>query len=182
MSKIGKKSIPIPEGVSVEIKKNRVTVKGPKGSLVKEFHPDFNLVEKEGNLFVIPKRKSRFLLPYFGLTRTLLANMVNGVRDGYSKTLDIIGIGYKAKISGDLLELSLGFSHPITYKVPEGIKIETPAPQKIMVNGIDKELVGNTASVIRRFRPPEPYKGKGIRYEGEYVRRKQGKRSVSTGI
>lgn len=182
MSKIGKKPIPIPDGVQLEIEGNKIKVCGPKGCLSREFHPDFDILEKDGNMIVLPKKKFSSLQPYYGLTRALLANMIKGVNEGYTKILEIIGVGYKAKMSGNTLELSLGFSCPIVYKLPDGIKIEVPEPQRIMVTGIDKELVGNTASVIRKFKSPEPYKGKGIRYKGEYVRRKQGKRAVSTGI
>lgn len=182
MSKIGKKPIPIPDGVKVEIAGNRVKICGPNGCLSREFHPDFDILEKDGNIIVHPKKEPCFLQPYYGLTRALLANMVKGISEGYSKVLEIIGVGYKAKMSGKTLELSLGFSRPIDYRPPDGVKIEVPDPRRIVVKGIDKELVGNTASTIRDFKPPEPYKGKGIKYEGEYVRRKQGKRAVSTGI
>ncbi len=182
MSKIGKKPIDIPDGVKIEIKGSNVTLTGPKGSLSRNLYPDFRIKEKDGKIFVLPKRESRFITPYFGLTRALLANMVKGVSEGFSKRLELIGVGYKAQISDNVLQLSVGFSHPISYKLPDDINIEVPGPQKIVVSGIDKELVGNTASIIRKFKPPEPYKGKGIRYEGEYVRRKLGKRAVSTGI
>jgi large subunit ribosomal protein L6 len=182
MSKIGKKPIPIPDGVQLEIEGNRVKVCGPKGCLSREFHSDFDILEKDGNIIVLPKKEPCFLQSYYGLTRALLANMVKGVSDGYTKVLEIVGVGYRAKMSGDILELSLGFSRPIVYKPPDGIKIKVPEPQHVVVTGINKELVGDTASTIRNFKPPEPYKGKGIRYKEEYVRRKQGKRAVSTGI
>ncbi|PIP11874.1 MAG: 50S ribosomal protein L6 [bacterium (Candidatus Stahlbacteria) CG08_land_8_20_14_0_20_40_26] len=182
MSKIGKKPIPIPDDVQFEIEGTKVKVSGPKGCLSREFHPDFDIQKKNGNIIVLPKKKSSSLQPYYGLTRALLANMVKGVSEGYTKILEIVGVGYRAKMSGDMLELSVGFSHSIVYKPPDGVKITVPDPRRITVTGIDKELVGNTASVIRNFKPPEPYKGKGIRYQDEYVRRKQGKRAVATGV
>lgn len=182
MSKIGKKPIPIPEGVKVEFKKNIVSVTGTKGALTREIHPEFDVKQRDGKLIIIPRRESRFLQPYYGLTRALLANMIKGVTEGFSKVLNLVGVGYRARLTDNRLELSVGFSHPILYDPPEGVKIEVPDPQQIVVSGIDKEAVGDCASKIRGFKPPEPYKGKGIRFEGEQVRRKQGKRAVSTGI
>ncbi len=182
MSKIGKKPIPIPDGVKFGMKRNVVSVSGPKGELSREIHPEFDVKIKDGNLFVFPKRESRFLQPYYGLTRALIANMVEGVSKGFTKVLRLVGVGYRAKMKDSAIELSLGFSHPVIFQPPEGVKIEVPEPQRIVVTGIDKEVVGDSASKIRSFKPPEPYKGKGVRYEGEYVRRKPGKRAVSTGI
>ncbi len=182
MSKIGKKPISIPEGVKLGIKGRVVSVTGPKGSLSREIHPEFKVKIEGESVVVLPKRKSRFLQPYHGLTRALIANLVKGVSEGFIKVLNLVGVGYRAKMSGNKLELSVGFSHPVIFEPPENIKIEVPEPQRILVSGIDKEAVGDCASKIRSFKPPEPYKGKGIRYEGEYVRRKQGKRAVSAGI
>jgi large subunit ribosomal protein L6 len=175
LSRVGKNPIPIPSGVKVKIEQNEITVSGPKGELKREIHPSLKVKTSENRILVSRSADSKFHKSLHGLSRALIANMVDGVTNGYKKALEIQGIGYKAELVGKKLNLSLGFSHPILFFPPEGIKIELEGPSKIMVSGIDKELVGLVAAKIRSFRPPEPYKGKGIRYEGEVVRKKAGK-------
>lgn len=175
MSRVGKKPIPIPGEVSAKIEGSRITVTGPKGELSQMIHPSMT-VELPGNELVVNRpSEAKFHKSLHGLTRSLIANMVIGVTTGYEKSLEIQGIGYKAALSGKKLNLSLGLSHPVLLSLPEGIKVELDGPNKIKVSGIDKQLVGLVAAKIRSFRPPEPYKGKGIRYEGEMVRKKAGK-------
>lgn len=178
MSRVGKKPISIPSGVKVEIDQNEIRVSGPKGELKKEIHPSLKIQMNENEIVVFRSSESKFHRSLHGLARALIANMVEGVNNGYRKALEIRGIGYKAELKGKKLNLSLGFSHPILFAPPEGIKIDLSGPNKIAVSGIDKELVGMVAAKIRSFRPPEPYKGKGIRYEGEFVRKKAGKAAV----
>lgn len=175
MSRIGKLPIPIPEGVSVEQKMDVVTVKSQKGELVQKIHPDMSIQISETEVIVERPDDDGFHRSLHGLTRSLIQNMVKGVTEGYEKRLEIMGVGYRAELKGNALVLLLGFSHPIYFKAPEGIVIEVPAPNTVVVKGIEKQLVGQVAAKIRSFRPPEPYKGKGVRYEGEYVRRKAGK-------
>jgi large subunit ribosomal protein L6 len=175
MSRIGKQPIPIPSGVEVAIDGPRVSVKGPRGTLEQAFHPDMQLTMEDGTLTVRRPSDEREHRALHGLTRSLLANMVQGVTAGFEKRLEIIGVGYRAALRGSDLELAVGFSHPVTIRPPAGIEFEVPAPTRITVRGIDKQLVGETAANIRKIRKPEPYKGKGIRYEGEYVRKKAGK-------
>ncbi len=175
MSRIGKQPIPVPAGVEVTIDGSSVTVTGPKGTLSATFDRDM-IIEKDDGVITVKRpsdeRRHRAL---HGLTRTLIANMVTGVSQGFQKELEIIGVGYRAALKGSDLDLSLGFSHPVVVPAPEGITFEVPAPNKIIVKGIDKQKVGQVAAEIRRIRPPEPYKGKGVRYGGEHVRRKLGK-------
>jgi len=175
MSRIGRMPIVIPDNVTVTVDGNVVSVKGPKGELTREINKDI-VVEKEDNTLLVKRpsdnKEHRSL---HGLTRTLIANMVNGVTKGFSKTLEIHGVGYRAAKSGSKLALSLGFSHPVEIEPPKGISIDVPAPNKIIVSGINKEEVGAMAAKIRGYREPEPYKGKGIKYEGEVIRRKVGK-------
>ncbi|HET6498936.1 MAG TPA: 50S ribosomal protein L6 [Coriobacteriia bacterium] len=175
MSRIGKQPIPVPSGVEVQIEGSAVRVKGPKGELSAAFSEDLGITLEDGVITVTRPSDSRTHRSLHGLTRTLVANMVTGVSEGFSKNLEIIGVGYRAQLKGSDLELALGFSHPVTVKAEPGITFEVPSPTKITVRGIDKQRVGQVASEIRDFRPPEPYKGKGVRYEGEYVRRKMGK-------
>jgi len=175
LSRVGKNPIFIPSEVKVKIEQNEVFVSGPKGELKKEIHPSLKMETSEDRIMVFRSSDSKFHKSLHGLARALIANMVEGVIQGYKKALEIQGIGYKAELHGKKLNLSLGFSHPILFSPPEGIKIEVEGPNKIVVSGIDKELVGLVAAKIRSFRPPEPYKGKGIRYEGEFVRKKAGK-------
>jgi len=175
VSRIGKQPIPIPSGVEVQIEGSTVTVKGPKGSLTQSFNEDMTMTLEEGVLSVTRPSDERQHRSLHGLTRTLLANMVAGVSEGFHKNLEIVGVGYRAELKGSDIQLALGFSHTVLVKAPEGITFEVPAPTKITVRGIDKQRVGQVAAEIRSWRKPEPYKGKGVRYEGEHVRRKLGK-------
>jgi large subunit ribosomal protein L6 len=177
MSRIGRKPISVPEGVTVSVAPGRVTVNGPKGELAQDVSPRMEVVEEDGTLTVKRATDRGPDRALHGLTRSLLANMVVGVTDGYMKELEIQGVGYRAKLQGKSLELSVGFSHTVSIQAPDGIEFEVPQPTQVIVRGIDKQLVGEIASRIRRVRPPEPYKGKGIRYAGEHVRRKVGKRA-----
>lgn len=175
MSRIGRKPIEIPNGVEVKIDNNFVTVKGPKGSLSRQLHQDMQL-SVEGNVLNITRPSDNKLhRSLHGTTRTVVANMVNGVTEGYSRTLELVGVGYRANKTGEKVVLNVGYSHPIEFTPEKGIEFEVPANNKIIVKGIDKELVGETAAKIRAVREPEPYKGKGIKYEGERIIRKEGK-------
>jgi large subunit ribosomal protein L6 len=177
MSRIGRKPITIPEGVTVDATPGHVTVKGPKGELGQDVSRDMTIQLEDGTLTVGRPTDRGEHRALHGLTRSLIANMVQGVTDGYEKRLEIQGVGYRARLQGKALELSLGYSHPVSLSAPDGIDFEVPVPTQVVVRGIDKQLVGETAARIRRARPPEPYKGKGVRYEGEQVRRKVGKRA-----
>jgi large subunit ribosomal protein L6 len=177
VSRIGRQPIPIPDSVTVSIGSDRVDVKGPKGELSERIPRDISVVQENGELLVRRPTDRGEHRALHGLTRSLVANMVIGVTDGYAKTLEIQGVGYRAQKRGSDLELALGFSHPVPIKAPDGIEFEVPQPTRIVVRGISKQLVGEVAANIRKRRPPEPYKGKGIRYEGEYVARKVGKRA-----
>jgi large subunit ribosomal protein L6 len=177
MSRIGKKPIPVPTGVTVSIEPDLVRVNGPKGELTERIPRDIT-VAQEGEELVVKRPTDRGEhRALHGLTRSLVANMVDGVTDGYVRTLEIHGVGYRAQLKGKGLELALGFSHPVSIPAPDGIEFEVPQPTRVIVKGISKQLVGEVAATIRKQRPPEPYKGKGIRYEGEYVARKVGKRA-----
>ena len=175
MSRIGRMPIAIPAGVTVEVNGNKVTAKGPKGELTQEMHPDM-IIEVEGNE-VLVKRPSEDKLhkSLHGLTRTLVHNMIVGVSEGYKKELDVVGVGYRVAMEGKKLVMNIGFSHTVDVEPVDGITIEAPAPNKIVISGLDKQLVGQFAADVRTKRPPEPYKGKGIRYTGEVIRRKEGK-------
>jgi large subunit ribosomal protein L6 len=177
MSRIGTKPVTIPDGVTVSIGPGRVTVNGPKGELTQAVDPDMKVELEDGVLTVSRPTDRGPHRALHGLTRSLIANMVEGVTNGFEKRLAIQGVGYRAKAQGKGLELSLGFSHPVSMPAPEGIEFEVPQPTEIIIRGIDKQLVGETAAQIRRHRPPEPYKGKGVRYADEQVRRKVGKRA-----
>jgi len=177
MSRIGRQPIPVPAGVSVSIEPDLVRVNGPKGELYERIHHDITVAHEGEDLLVTRPTDRGEHRALHGLTRSLVANMVIGVTDGYAKTLEIQGVGYRAALKGRDLELALGFSHPVPIKAPDGIEFEVPQPTRVIVKGISKQLVGETAATIRKKRPPEPYKGKGIRYEGEYVARKVGKRA-----
>ncbi len=177
MSRIGRKPIPVPTGVDVTIEPGVVSVKGPKGLLSEAIHRDIT-VTQEGAEIVVTRPTDRG--PHralHGLSRSLIANMVEGVTAGFTKTLEIQGVGYRAALKGKDLELALGYSHPVVVEAPEGIEFEVPQPTRVIVKGSNKQLVGEIAANIRKKRPPEPYKGKGVRYEGEYVARKVGKRA-----
>ncbi|MGH3442440.1 MAG: 50S ribosomal protein L6 [Nitriliruptorales bacterium] len=175
MSRIGKYPVPVPDGVDVSIDGLDVTVKGPKGVLRREMPQGVTITLDADGVKVDRVDDSRDARARHGLVRSLVQNMVVGVTDGYAKSLELIGVGYRAASKGRDIELQVGFSHPVTVTAPEGIDFEVPAPNRIVVRGIDKVLVGQTAANIRKVREPEPYKGKGIRYEGEQVRRKAGK-------
>lgn len=175
MSRIGRLPVTIPNGVTVTIDGTVVTVKGPKGELTKKFHPNMTIVQEEGAIVVKRNSEDKFDKALHGLTRSLIANMIEGVTNGYTKALEIHGVGYRAAKQGNKLVLNMGYSHPVEMEPAPGIEIEVPAPTRIIVKGIDKQLVGETAAKIRAVRPPEPYLGKGIRYEGEVIRRKAGK-------
>lgn len=176
MSRIGKLPISIGSGVTITVgEDNTVTVKGPKGELTEKISPDMELSQEDGVLTVKRPGDDKRLRALHGLSRSLINNMVVGVTVGYKKTLEIVGVGYRAALSGNKLTVNVGYSHPVEVEQPEGITFEVPAPNRIVVSGISKQQVGQVAADIRALRKPEPYKGKGIRYEGEYVRRKVGK-------
>jgi len=175
MSRIGKLPIAVPDGVDVSVSGTLVAVKGPRGELSQEISPLISVTEEDGQLIIGAIDDSREARSFHGLYRTLISNMVVGVSDGFSKTLEIVGVGYRAALNEGRLELLLGFSHPVIIKAEEGISFEVPTQTQIIVRGIDKQRVGQVAADIRKWRKPEPYKGKGIRYSGEVVRRKQGK-------
>jgi large subunit ribosomal protein L6 len=177
MSRIGRKPIPVPAGVTVSIEPELVRVNGPKGELTERIHRDITVAQSDSELVVTRPTDRGEHRALHGLTRSLVANMVVGVTDGYQKALEIQGVGYRAALKGRDLELALGYSHPVSIKAPDGIEFEVPQPTRVIVKGINKQLVGEIAANIRKQRPPEPYKGKGIRYEGEYVARKVGKRA-----
>ena len=177
MSRIGRAPIPLPSGVKVEIEPDLVRVNGPKGELSERVPRDIE-VKQDGEQLIVTRPTDRGEhRALHGLTRSIVANMVHGVTEGYEKRLEIQGVGYRAQLKGKNLELAVGCSHPVPIDAPDGIEFEVPQPTRIVVRGISKQLVGETAAIIRKQRPPEPYKGKGIRYEGEYVRRKVGKRA-----
>lgn len=175
MSRIGRLPVPIAKGVEVKQANGTVNVKGPKGEISMDLHPDMSVVIDDGEIRVERPSDHKDHRALHGLTRSLIANMVTGVTDGFSKTLEIIGVGYRADAKGGGLSLNLGFSHVIDYKPVDGVTLECPNQTTIVVSGVDKQAVGQAAAEIRSFRPPEPYKGKGIRYQGEHVRRKAGK-------
>jgi large subunit ribosomal protein L6 len=177
MSRIGRKPIPVPASVTVSIEPEVVRVAGPRGELSERVPRDITVAQEDGQLVVTRPTDRGEHRALHGLTRSLVANMVEGVTNGYQKTLEIQGVGYRAQLRGRDLELALGYSHPVSIKAPEGIEFEVPQPTRVVVKGISKQLVGEVAANIRKRRPPEPYKGKGIRYEGEYVARKVGKRA-----
>jgi large subunit ribosomal protein L6 len=177
MSRIGRKPVTVPDAVSIEIGTGTIAVKGPKGKLNQSFSQDMAVAQEDGTIVVTRPTDRGEHRALHGLTRSLIANMVEGVTDGFEKRLEIQGVGYRANLKGKNLELALGFSHPVSIAAPEGIEFEVPQPTEIIVRGIDKQLVGQVAADIRKRRKPEPYKGKGIRYKGEQVLRKVGKRA-----
>ena len=175
MSRIGRKPVPVPNGVTVTVNGPAITVKGPKGELSRKLHPDMQVKVENGNVTVDrPSDEDRHRALH-GLTRSLIANMVEGVTQGYKKQLEITGVGYKAEVKPFGLQLALGFSHPVEYRAPAGIKLSAPQPTAVVIEGADKEKVGQVAAEIRALRKPEPYKGKGVKYQGEQIRRKAGK-------
>lgn len=180
MSRIGKKPVSIPAGVKVEVKDNSISVEGPKGVLSRILHQRISLETKDDQVLVKRLTDMKLDKSLHGLYRALIANMIKGVTEGYQKELEIIGVGFKAAVQGNTLNMQLGFSHPVNFIIPEGIKIETPKPTQIVVRGVDKEKVGEVSTEIRAIFPPEPYKGKGIRFVGEYVKKKVGKAQATT--
>jgi large subunit ribosomal protein L6 len=182
MSRVGKNPIPVPSGVTIDLKKNHLKVKGPKGELERTLHPEMIIEVETGVINIKRPTESKQHKSLHGLTRSLVFNMVEGVSNGFVRNLEIEGVEYRAELKGKALVMALGYSHPVRYEPEEGVEIEVPDPKKIAVRGIDKQKVGQAAAEIRGFRPPEPYKGKGIRYVGEQVRRKAGKAAVGTGF
>jgi len=176
MSRIGKKAVPVPAGVTALVNGQLVSVKGPKGELKVVLNDQVLAKLEAGGIKVDPRDKSKLARSSWGLSRTLVANLVTGVTVGYSKTLEISGVGYRAALNGKALQLNLGYSHDVIYDVPTGIEIKVPKPTEIVVSGIDKQRVGQVAAEIREYRGPEPYKGKGVKYAGEYIFRKEGKK------
>jgi large subunit ribosomal protein L6 len=175
MSRIGKRPVPVPNGVTVTIQGNAITVKGPKGELSRKLHPEMLVALENGVVNVNRPSEEQKHRALHGLTRSLIANMVEGVTQGYKKQLEITGVGYKAEVKPFGLQLALGYSHPLEYRAPAGIKLTAPQPTVVVIEGPDKEKVGQVAAEIRLLRKPEPYKGKGVKYQGEQVRRKAGK-------
>ena len=177
MSRIGRKPIPVPAGVTISIEPELVRVNGPRGELTERVHRDITVTQEDDQILVTRPTDRGEHRALHGLTRSLVANMIEGVTAGFQKNLEIQGVGYRAALKGRDLELALGFSHPVSIKAPDGIEFEVPVPTRVSVKGNSKQMVGELAANIRKQRPPEPYKGKGIRYEGEYVARKVGKRA-----
>ena len=181
MSRIGRKPVHILKGVKVEVKNGSVKVAGPKGELTAAIHPDVTVEVKGEDVLVSRHSDLKEQRSLHGLFRALIANMVTGVTTGFIRKLELVGVGYRAELKGKVLQLALGYSHPIVFRAPDSIKIEAPTQTSIIISGIDKQLVGLVAAKIRSLRPPEPYKGKGIKYEGEYIRRKAGKTAATAG-
>jgi large subunit ribosomal protein L6 len=177
MSRVGKKSVAIPAGVTANVDGQTVKVKGPKGALQLVLHGDVAAKVEAGGIKVDPRNETKLARALWGTSRALVANLMTGVTKGFERKLEITGVGYRASVQGKNLQIALGYSHDIVHPIPDGITIVTPKPTEIVVTGIDKQKVGQVAANIRDYRPPEPYKGKGIRYEGEYVQRKVGKRA-----
>ena len=176
MSRIGKKPVPIPSGVTANVEGQTVKIKGPKGALQVVLPDDVEVKMDAGTVKVDPRNETKRARAMWGTSRTLVSNLVTGVTKGFERKLEITGVGYRAALQGKNLQISLGYSHEVLYPVPEGITIAAPKPTEIVVTGIDKQKVGQVAAEIRAFRPPEPYKGKGVRYAGEYIFRKEGKK------
>jgi large subunit ribosomal protein L6 len=176
MSRVGKKPVTIPSGVTANVEGQTVKMKGPKGQLQIVVHDDVEVKLDKGAITVDPRFETKRARSLYGTSRALIANLVEGVTKGFEKKLEITGVGYRAAVQGKSLQLSLGYSHDVSYPIPEGIAITTPKPTEIVITGIDKQKVGQVAAEIRGFRPPEPYKGKGVKYAGEYIFRKEGKK------
>jgi large subunit ribosomal protein L6 len=176
MSRIGKKPVPIPSGVTASVDGQQVAVKGPKGELKHVLVDEVIAKLEDGGIEVAPRDDTQAARAMWGMSRTLVANLVTGVTEGFTKKLEITGVGYRAAVQGSNVQLQLGYSHDILFPIPEGIQVQCPKPTEIVITGIDKQKVGQVAAEIRRFRPPEPYKGKGVRYAGEFILRKEGKK------
>jgi large subunit ribosomal protein L6 len=176
MSRIGKKAVPVPSGVTANVEGQTVKMKGPKGALSLVLHDDVSVKLENGGIKVDPRFETKRARSMWGTYRTLVSNLVTGVTKGFERKLEITGVGYRAAVQGKNLQLALGYSHDVVYAIPEGITIATPKPTEIVISGIDKQRVGQVAAEIREFRPPEPYKGKGVKYAGEYIFRKEGKK------
>jgi large subunit ribosomal protein L6 len=176
MSRIGKKAVPVPAGVTASVNGQMVSVKGPKGELKVVLNDQVLAKMEQGGIKVDPKDKSKLARSSWGMSRTLVANLMTGVTVGYTKSLEITGVGYRAALNGKALQLNLGYSHDVIYDIPAGIEIKVPKPTEIVISGIDKQRVGQVAAEIREYRGPEPYKGKGVKYTGEYIFRKEGKK------
>jgi large subunit ribosomal protein L6 len=176
MSRIGKRPVPVPSGVQASVEGQTVKVKGPKGALQAVLHGDVTVAMDKGGVTVTPRAETQRARAMWGLSRTQIANLIAGVTQGFEKRLEITGVGYRAAVQGKNLQLALGFSHDVVYPIPEGIQIVTPRPTEVVVTGIDRQKVGQVAAEIRGYRPPEPYKGKGVKYAGEYIFRKEGKK------
>jgi len=176
MSRIGKKPVPIPSGVTASVDGQQVAVKGPKGELKHVLVDEVIAKLEDGSIEVAPRDDTQAARAMWGMSRTLLANLVTGVTEGFTKKLEITGVGYRAAVQGSNVQLQLGYSHDVLFPIPQGIQVQCPKPTEIVITGIDKQKVGQVAAEIRRFRPPEPYKGKGVRYAGEFILRKEGKK------
>jgi len=176
MSRVAKRPVDVDKGIEVGLVGNALTIKGPKGSLSLECHSEVEIVNDDSGLAVSPRSGSRFARAMAGTTRSLISNMVVGVSAGFERKLQLVGVGYRAKAQGQTVNLTLGFSHPVAYEVPEGVTVETPTQTEILIRGIDKQQVGQVAAEIRDFRPPEPYKGKGVRYSDERIVLKEAKK------
>jgi len=176
MSRIGNKAVAVPTGVTANVEGQTVKVKGPKGALQLVLHDDIVVTMDKGSFKIEPRGESKRARSLWGTSRTLVANLINGVTKGFEEKLEINGVGYRAAVQGKSLNLQLGFSHDVNFKIPEGITIVTPKPTEITITGVDKQKVGQVAAEIRGYRPPEPYKGKGVKYVGEYIFRKEGKK------
>ena len=176
MSRIGKKPVPVPSGVTANVEGQTVKVKGPKGALQLVLHDDVSIKLEDGAVKVDPRFETKRARSQWGTSRTLVSNLITGVTKGFEENLEITGVGYRAAVQGKNLQLQLGYSHDVVFPIPEGIAIATPKPTEIKITGIDKQKVGQVAAELRGFRPPEPYKGKGVKYAGEYIFRKEGKK------
>jgi large subunit ribosomal protein L6 len=176
MSRVAKKPVDLPSGVEITLKDQNLKVKGPKGELTLDIHENVKVSQEDNQLAFAANEESKSAWAHAGTARALVNNMVTGVSAGFEKKLELVGVGYRAKATGSSVELTLGFSHPVVYKAAEGVTIETPSQTEILVKGADKQKVGQAASDIRDYRPPEPYKGKGVKYAGEYIRRKEAKK------
>ena len=176
MSRVANKPVELPSGVEVNLSGSQVSIKGTQGNLTLDLHSDIQVEQEDGALNVKVRREEQSVIAIAGTTRALLANMIQGVTAGFERKLELRGVGYRAAVQGNMLKLTLGFSHPVNYQVPEGVTVETPSQTEVLIKGVDKQKVGQVAAEIRAFRPPEPYKGKGVRYADEHVRIKEAKK------